>query len=256
MENKVQMIITDLDKSLLNNERQISEYTKDVFRECIKNGIIVAFATARPLRSVEIFYESILPHAVICHNGAVVYINNKQIYQCGIKPNIAKILLNNILDYDSKANLAIENNEQIYTNFDASVIWKDIISEKLDIENLPAGEIDKIIIEMDSIEKINGIKKFLQEELYLEINEGRIGLIMNKGATKWNAIKELLKYYKIEIKNTIAFGDDFNDLEMVKNCGAGIAMENGIDDIKNIAKYICGNNEENGVAKWIKENVY
>jgi hydroxymethylpyrimidine pyrophosphatase-like HAD family hydrolase len=122
MENKIQMIITDLDKSLLNNERQITEYTKTVFKKCIKNGIIVAFATARPLRFTKIFYNSILPHAVICHNGAVAYVNDKQIYQCGIKPITAKILLKNIIENFPKANMAIETNEQIYTNFDASSI--------------------------------------------------------------------------------------------------------------------------------------
>ena len=255
MYNKIQMIITDLDRSLLNDERQITGYTENVFRECIKNGIIVVFATARPLRATKIFYESILPHAMIYNNGATVHVNNRQIYQCGIKPNAAKDLLDNILKYDSKANLAIESNDQIYANFDVSTIWAGIVSREMDMENFPETEIDKVIIEMDSIEKIKPIEKLLPEGLYLEISEGKLGLIMSKGATKWNAVKELLKYYKIEIENTIAFGDDYNDLEMIRNCGIGIAMENGIDEVKKNAKYICGNNEEDGIAKWIEGNV-
>jgi Cof subfamily protein (haloacid dehalogenase superfamily) len=255
MENKVNMIITDLDKSLLNDERQITEYTKTIFQECIKNGIIVVFATARPLRVTKIFYNSILPHAVICHNGAVAYVNDNLIYQYGIKPIMAKNLLKNIIENYSKINLALETNDKIYTNFDASSIWVDIVSEKLDVDNLPATDIDKIIIEMESIEKIKGIGKYLPEELYLEINEGKLGLIMNKGATKWNATKELLKYYKIEANKVIAFGDDYNDLEMIKYCGIGVAMDNGINEIKNNAKYICGNNNKDGIAKWIEENI-
>jgi len=122
MESKIQMIITDLDKSLLNNERQITEFTKIIFHECIKNGIIIVFATARPLRVTKIFYNSILPHAVICHNGAVAYVNEKQIYQCGIKPIMVAALLKSIVKNFPKANLAIETNDQIYTNFDASSI--------------------------------------------------------------------------------------------------------------------------------------
>jgi len=116
-------------------------------------------------------------------------------------------------------------------------------------------DIDKIIVQMESIEKINEIKIYLPEELYLEINEGKLGLIMNRGATKWNAVRELLKYYKVETKNTIAFGDDYNDLEMIANCGIGVAMNNGIKEIKNKAKYICGNSDEDGIAKWIEENI-
>jgi hydroxymethylpyrimidine pyrophosphatase-like HAD family hydrolase len=42
---------------------------------------------------------------------------------------------------------------------------------------------------------------------------------------------------------------------MVRNCGIGIAVENGIDEIKNIAKEICGTNENDGVARWIEKNI-
>ena len=76
-----------------------------------------------------------------------------------------------------------------------------------------------------------------------------------KGATKWNGIKKILEYYKISVKNSIAFGDDYNDIEMIENCGIGIAMENGIEEIKSKAKCICKNNTEDGIAKWIKEYV-
>ena len=93
MDNKTQMIITDLDKSLLNNERIISEYTKSAFEKCMKNNILVVFATARPIRVTKIFYSMIKPNAIICHNGAEVLVDDKIIYQCGIESIMAKRLL-------------------------------------------------------------------------------------------------------------------------------------------------------------------
>jgi hydroxymethylpyrimidine pyrophosphatase-like HAD family hydrolase len=42
---------------------------------------------------------------------------------------------------------------------------------------------------------------------------------------------------------------------MIENCGIGVAMENGNERIKNKAKYICKNNNEDGIAKWIEENI-
>jgi Cof subfamily protein (haloacid dehalogenase superfamily) len=255
MKNKIQMIITDLDRSLLNNEHKITEYTSSVFNKCIKNGIIVVFATARPLRATKIFYDLIIPHAVICHNGAIAYVNNEQIYQCGIKPAIAKDLLEIFTENYSKINIAIESSDQMYSNFDVSRIWPEIVPQKLNIQQLPETEIEKIIIEMESVDKIVSARKHLSNELYLEICEGRLGFIMSKEATKLNAIKKLLEYFKIEIKNTIAFGDDYNDLEMINYCGIGVAMENAIEETKKSAKYICGKNDENGIAKWIEENI-
>jgi len=112
-----------------------------------------------------------------------------------------------------------------------------------------------MIVALETVEELNEIKKYLPKEIYLEISDGRVGLIMNKGATKWNGIKELLKQYKIKSEETIAFGDDNNDIEMIEKCGIGIAMENGIDEIKNKAKYICGENENDGIANWIEENI-
>jgi Cof subfamily protein (haloacid dehalogenase superfamily) len=250
------MIITDLDKSLLNSERQITDYTKDVFLKCMQNGIIVAFATARPLRAVKIFYDSIMPHAVICHSGAVVYINNELFYKNGITQIIAKNILEDIIANYPKAKLAIECNDEIFTNYDPTIYWKDIAYKNIDFEKFPHDNIDKIIIGLDSISnEINDLKKYLPNELYLETSEGEIAIIMSKEASKWNGIKGLLKYYKIKAENTVAFGDDYMDIEMIEKCGIGIAMENGIEEIKARAKYICGKNNEDGIAKWIEKNV-
>jgi Cof subfamily protein (haloacid dehalogenase superfamily) len=222
------MIITDLDNSLLNNERNITKYTKNIFEKCMKNDIIVVFATARPLRLTRKFFGQVKPHAVICHNGAVAFADNKRIYQCGINKKTGKYFIKIVLEKHPKANVAIENNDMIYTNFDASIYWGNIEYKNIDIENLPGEELDKIIIGMESVEKIKLTEKYLPNELYLEINEGKLGLIMNKGATKWNAIKELLTYYKIKERDTIAFGDDFNDLEMIKNYGIAKWIEEKI----------------------------
>jgi HAD superfamily hydrolase (TIGR01484 family) len=143
------MIITDLDRSLLNEEHQISDYTKNVFQECMKDGIIVVFATARPLRAVKMFYKSIMPHAMICHSGAVVYVDNELFYKNGIKYIAAKKILENILAKYPNAQLAIECNDEIFTNYDPTIFWKDIPYKNLDLEIFPHDTIDKIIIGLD-----------------------------------------------------------------------------------------------------------
>jgi hydroxymethylpyrimidine pyrophosphatase-like HAD family hydrolase len=75
---------------------------------------------------------------------------------------------------------------------------------------------------------------------------------MNKKATKWNGITELLKYYSAKQEDTISFGDDDVDIEMTEKCGIGIAVENGNERIKSKAKFICGSNNEDGIAKWLE----
>lgn len=53
----------------------------------------------------------------------------------------------------------------------------------------------------------------------------------------------------------IAFGDDINDKEMFLNSGIGVAMRNSIDEIKELADYICDTNDNDGVAKWLDKNI-
>jgi Cof subfamily protein (haloacid dehalogenase superfamily) len=250
------MIITDLDNSLLNDDHKISEYTRNVFKKCKEFGLIIVFATARPYRGTLIFYDSIKPDAVICHCGGVVYINDKMICQNGIKSTVARNILKNIVKDYPNINIGVECNDEIYTNFDTSIYWKDVPYKNIELGNMPSGILDKIIIGLELIENTDKIKKYLPNNLYVERMEDKIGLVMNKNATKWNGIKKIIKYYSIKNENTISFGDDDVDIEMIEKCGIGIAVENGNERIKNKAKYICGNNNEDGIAKWIEANVF
>ena len=63
-----------------------------------------------------------------------------------------------------------------------------------------------------------------------------------------------LSYSSVE-NSSAAFGDDVNDVEMVRNCGTGVAVDNAIDAVKAAAKYACGNNEDDGVAKWLEQHI-
>jgi Cof subfamily protein (haloacid dehalogenase superfamily) len=246
------LIITDLDNSLLTDNLQITEYTKNIFKKCKEAGLIIVFATARPYRKTRILFDSIKPDAVICHCGGIVYINEKIIYQNGIKPAVAKSILKNIINDYPSINIAVECNDEIFTNFDTSIYWKEVPYKNIDLENLPSENLNKIIVGLELIKNIDTVKKYLPDDLYIERMEEKIGLIMNKKATKWNGITEVIKYYGVNQEDTISFGDDDVDIEMIEKCGIGIAVENGNERIKSKAKFICAGNNEDGIAKWLE----
>jgi Cof subfamily protein (haloacid dehalogenase superfamily) len=211
------------------------------------------FATARPLRNTKNLFDKITPHAAVCHCGAVVYIDNKPMFQNGIDFTVGQNVVNKIISDYPTSNYGIETEEIFYTNFDTKIYWNDVAHEN--IINLPQEKMYKIIIGLEEIKDINIIKKYLPQDLYVELMDDKIALIMNRNATKWNAIKELLRYYNIDKENVVAFGDDFVDIEMIEKCGIGVAVENGIEEIKVKAKYICDKNTEDGIAKWIEKNI-
>ncbi|MDR0963765.1 MAG: HAD family hydrolase, partial [Clostridium sp.] len=79
--------------------------------------------------------------------------------------------------------------------------------------------------------------------------------ILPVSATKWNAIRLLAKEWSIDLSEIAAFGDDYNDIEMLKNCGVGVAVANALDEVKAVANYICDSNDEDGVARWLESNI-
>ena len=67
-------------------------------------------------------------------------------------------------------------------------------------------------------------------------------------ASKSLAIDDLLKNTDISLADVLSFGDDFVDIDLMRDCGWSVAMDNAIPEIKNIAKYQTASNDNNGVA--------
>ena len=59
----------------------------------------------------------------------------------------------------------------------------------------------------------------------------------------------------MSFSNIAAFGDDYNDVEMLRECGIGVAVANAIDEAKAAADYICGDCDDDGTARWLEEHV-
>lgn len=74
-------------------------------------------------------------------------------------------------------------------------------------------------------------------------------------AGKLQAIRALASSLHISMEQLAAFGDDENDLEMLKACGRGIAVANGLESVKAAADEVCESNDSDGVAKWLETNV-
>ena len=61
----------------------------------------------------------------------------------------------------------------------------------------------------------------------------------------------MLKHYNFGVENSVAFGDNYNDVEMLKYVGCGVAMGNAPDDVKKIANEITTSNEDDGIYNFL-----
>jgi Cof subfamily protein (haloacid dehalogenase superfamily) len=260
----IKMLVMDLDDTLLHTDKTISEFTEVTLKKAHASGVKIVFATGRPIRTVRSFLKQIDCDAVICHNGAVTLIDNEVIGQHYTVPYKDAIRILNYMKqkYPDKK-LSVEINDKIYANFDVMLFWGKGASDKAilkntfiwtDFTNLPRYDADKVIIELNAEEEYKTIMALLPTNLYaLRSDGGKLCMVMNKAAKKLNAVKNLAEEWNIPITDIAAFGDDYNDVELLEQCGIGIAMKNAIPDVINIADVITDTNNNDGVAKYISD---
>lgn len=248
------LIVTDLDGTLLKNDKSISQYTINTIQKVCEEGHKFVIATARPYRATNKIREILQVDAGIYHNGALIYMDDKKIDSFQI--NNPKEVVDHLLEVYPECKIAIESNDILYANFNVEVLWAntDYILTK-DFMETRDKKADKIIIVVSSLEDMKKYENQIPKELYIQLSENKIGMIMRRDATKRNGVYFLAKKYKIDISNVIAFGDDYNDIDMLKCSGQGICVANAIDEVKSIADLICESNENDGVAKWLEKNV-
>ena len=246
----IKMIVTDLDGTLLKDDKSISAHTENVIKRLRGNGIPFVVATARPIRAVKAFLPWISYDAAIFHNGAIVMDHEILLKSLGIK-NPGEIVRAILTDHPEDQ-IAVESRDVMYSNFDAEEIWPGIdYIETADFRELEHAYAEKIIVNAPSGE-MSRLEKYISDDLYMLPSENRIITIHNMQSTKMNGIQVLAERYGISPSQIVAFGDDYNDMDMLRSCGVGVAVENALPEVKDAADEIAESNERDGVAKWLE----
>lgn len=250
----IRMIVTDLDGTFLRNDKTASDYTLGVVERAREKGVIFTVATARPIRSVVERLPFIKFDVGIFHNGAVIRTPDGDISGMGIDE--PEIIARRMLDAVPGAHISVESDDVLYCNFDSKTIWPVEEFTYTDDFACLAGKVaDKIIVEAFSAEEAARFTPYIPDYTYAVMSENRILMIMNRRATKINAIRAVAEKYGIDMADVVAFGDDYNDIDMLKGCGRGIAVANALPEVKAVADEICADNMDDGEARWIEENI-
>ena len=258
------MLLFDLDDTLLTSEKTITPCSIEAIKSCKGNGIFVGYITgrARPLRDEVFFTDKYdLPKDFIAYyNGAEIYAGDTPIESNAIPHEHAmKIILCLDKTYP-KAKIGVYHEPWSYLkrkNYLEGENWNMVTGEKMKcaISELPQYDVQRIRIEFDDSDDKNILNGFMTEETILFVNADGSAMILNKNATKERSLKRASAYFDIPIYDIIAFGDDINDMNMLKMAGVGVAMANAIDKVKAVADCVCDTNDNDGVAKWLEENV-
>ncbi len=254
------LLCTDLDDTLLTNDKKISDENINAIKYFMDNGGYFAFATGRIPHGTQMFLKYITPNApIICFNGAAIYDYQKQEFV-----RISK------LD-KHKAARAIEYVDKNFPtagieicSVDTAYFYKSnhILEEQKRFENFPDNYVDdyrdihddwvKILFTVEP-DEINSLKSLIAEsDFYNDFSFMQSSPwyyeILPKNATKGDMLLKLADYLGVKRENTIAFGDNENDVTLVKNAGTGVAVQNAMDTVKQAADIITVDNNSHAIA--------
>ena len=246
----IRMAVTDLDGTLLRGDKSLSTYTLRMIERVRAYGILFVVATARPIRTVKSI-SALRFDAGIFHNGAVVYDGAACVGKAGIE-NPREIALRILRDRPD-CGIGIEAEDVLYENFDAGSIWPGLsYTYTRDFSELSGKTADKILVRAGSAAELESFRAYLPENLYIQLSENAVGMVMNRAATKLNGIRCLAARHGIAMEEIVAFGDDLNDVEMLRGCG--FAVVNAPPQVKEAANTVCAEGDADGVARWLEKN--
>ncbi len=275
MKHRIKMIGFDLDGTLLTEQKELGEYTVRILERAAEEGIEILPVTGRPLCGLPEEVRKIrgLRYAITANGARILDLASgtvlkEQLVDTKTAGQILDILgkydtLREIY-YDGTGYAQREQLAQIEHFFGESAMAEYVHSTRCPVEDL----MEKFHTENRAVDKVQGVFADLEErKKALEEIESLTGVTVTKalknnievnaaGVNKGDALVWLAKRLEIMPKETLAFGDGNNDFALLEKAGTGVAMKNGIEEIKRVADEMTEKtNDEEGVAQFIETYV-
>lgn len=266
----MKIIFSDIDGTLLNNERQVSDFTISEVKR-ITPQIPFVLVSARMPKQMYYIQESlgIRNEPLVAYNGALVLgENDKCLHSEEISIDfIEKCIEINRKNFDNQLHISLYNHNEWYapvydiwakreennTQTTPEIRSNEEVLQQWKTEKKGAHKI-MVMGEVSLIEEMfhfltenfnNSLHIYRAKDTYIEIASVKV--------SKLTGIEILLREkYHFSLIEAMAFGDNYNDIDMLKNVGCGVAVENAHLPVKEVAKAITKHHKEDGVAHFIK----
>lgn len=264
--SKYEIIVMDMDDTLLNSKNEVSPETAQYLRDIQDNGYHVVLASGRPT-------EGMLPIArdlkLNEHDSYVISFNGGRTTRVSdgeleAETSVSKEDFDKIIDYCREKDIFALTYQDGHIIYDGEHEYMNIESE---LTGLPMHKVDdlKTFIQ-NPVPKVLGAD---YESHISELYEALAGTFnaevdvttskpfflefIPKGVSKGNALKALCQKLDIDISKTIAFGDSLNDESMLKEAGYSVAMGNAKEVLKKEVDFVTKDNDSNGIVYALKK---
>ena len=258
------LIASDLDGTLLNSNKEISDYSIKVLKEAQEKGVDFAVCTGRMYGSMEYLMPKLtFSKYSINIMGAEIYNNftKERIYFRPLEDEHVEKIVRYATDNKVHMNVYIDN--VLYTNFDDEFRhWyhKETTSLGIVVDNMiefvKGKKLSKIVFisqPEDAKRHFENMQQILGNSLNICASHPRYVEMSHIDAQKDKTLLVLLDMLNIKKEELIVFGDSGNDISMLKNTGYSCCVANGWDEAKQASDLIIESNDDDGVAKTVEK---
>ena len=271
----IRLIAVDLDGTLLNDKKELTPRTKRALELAAAKGVYIVPATGRTFGGVpEVIHALPFVRYGLCINGGSVWdaALDGPLCKAEIPFDRAEEVFDLIESYDVMYDCYVDGwgktDRRFFDHLEKYVddphVRNLIRATRVPVDNFReyirelGHDIQKIILFIQDKERHDHVMKEIATILpdmnvtaaltcNIELN--------HKNANKGIALRYLCEHLGFSVENAMACGDGGNDKEMIRAAGFGVVMENGTDDLKQIADFVTKSNEEDGVAYAIERFV-
>ncbi|MGX6979523.1 Cof-type HAD-IIB family hydrolase [Vagococcus elongatus] len=273
----IETIVLDLDGTLLNDEKEISQKTRDILIDSQKKGIRVILASGRPITGMLKYSKQLEMEKyhglLVSYNGAKVVDcqTNEVLFNQGLTVEEGKAVLHHMKQFDVK--VMIDKDDYMYVNdvYDCDINYKgekvNIIQyesrggnfklcEKTDLEEFLDFRLNKILTAGDPEylqENYQQMMAPFKDTLNCMFTADFYFEFTAKGIDKAKALDTVFDLLGIGEHKIIAFGDAQNDMTLLQYADVGVAMENAMPELKEIADDITLSNNDDGIAHTLEK---
>ena len=252
------MVAVDLDGTLLNDSKQVTEQTAEALACLPDRGVKLVIASARPPRSVRHVYQQLrLDTLQINYNGALVWDepNQKAMFHRPIPGRLARQVIDTARDMFEETIVTCEildkwytdRNDTSHTTETGKLFQPDVICT---IPQLCAHPVTKLML-------LGEPRIILRlEDTLASAFEGKVTIlktdhdllqIMHPQVSKSVALTKVAAYYGVPMEQVMAIGDAPNDVGMLQSAGVSVAMDNAHPLVKDVADWVAPSNNDHGV---------
>jgi Cof subfamily protein (haloacid dehalogenase superfamily) len=253
----IRLVAIDLDGTLLDDAKRVSDRTADALKCLAGSGVRVVIASARPPRSVRHVYNSLaLDSLQINYNGALVWDEPRReaVFHRPMDPEVvlrmiaeARRLFPQVLvSCEVLDRWCTDRFDNTFTTETGRLFQPDVVAPVEDFCTTPVTKL-MLLAEPAVISQLAPAMRAMPLPVTVIRSDPDLIQVMDAAVNKGTALRLVCDHYQVQLEEVLAIGDAVNDVPMLEAAGVAVAVDNAHPQVKLVADWVAPSNNDHGV---------